>query len=287
VTRQERLARIRPCLACPACHAALTEAADVLRCEACGRDYAVRDGRIHFSPPLVGDDKLDNLKGRLKRSLGSLYYTVGVQFLGPNYPFNYKKKILAFVDPASALVVDIGAGNRRVTDDVIALDAVPYDATDIVADVSALPFKTGSIDCFASRSVLEHVAEPHVAVAEMRRCTRADGLNIHYTPFLFPYHAAPHDYHRFTHTGFLSMYRGWLVREQYNSSGPVSLALIMLAESVATLLSGGIESVKAYLYLLVGLAVCPFKFLDWPFIGRRAMLSLAPTIVTVVQKRDA
>jgi hypothetical protein len=74
---------------------------------------------------------------------------------------------------------------------------------------------------------------------------------------------------------------------QYNSSGRVSLALIVLADSLATLLSGGIEPVKAYLYLLLSLMVCPFKFLDWPFVGRRAMLSLAPTMVTVVQKRDA
>jgi len=287
VTRAERLHRVRPYLACPGCRSELADAGAALACTSCGRSYAVRDGRIYFREPMAAEDALDTVKGRLKRALGPLYYTVGVQVLGPNFPFDYRGKILAHVDPASTLVIDLGAGNRRVSDAIVTLDAGAYDAVDIVADLTALPFKSGSIACFASRSVLEHVPDLPIAIAEIQRCTRPGGLSIHYTPFLFPYHASPHDYQRFTHTGFARLFADWRLVEQYNTSGPVSLALILLAETGATVLSGGVESIKPYVYLLCCLVLFPFKVLDWPFIGRPSMMGLAATMVTVVRKRDA
>jgi hypothetical protein len=58
--------------------------------------------------------------------------------------------------PDCELVIDLGSGNNRLDDDIITLDAVDYSAVDIVADLARLPFKSDSIDAFASRSVLEH-----------------------------------------------------------------------------------------------------------------------------------
>ena len=279
----ERMSRLRPHLACPSCHGDLADDPGALRCVACQTAYAVRGGKIYFSAPLDTDDALDSVKGRLKRALGPLYYSVGVRLIGPSYPFNYRKKILAHVDPARSVVVDIGAGNHRLADSIVALDGVDYDAVDIVADASKLPFKDRAIDCFTSRSVLEHVRDLSDVISEIRRCTRPGGLSIHYTPFLFPYHAAPYDYQRFTHTGIANLFREWSIVEQENTGGPVSLLLVIVIELASMVLSFGNQRLKACVYLLLCLVLFPLKFLDMPFIGRRAMLVLAPTMVSVVQ----
>src|SRR5215467_12510862 len=155
----KRFSRVRYYLACPTCHSELVDDHEALRCRLCGRSYPIRRGKIYFIEPLSTEDELDSLKGRLKRSLGRFYYSVGVRIIGPSYPFNYKKKIFSHVDASTSLVIDIGAGNQRISADIVSLDGVDYDEVDIVADLTSLPFKDASIDCFTSRSVLEHVPE--------------------------------------------------------------------------------------------------------------------------------
>jgi len=244
----------------------------------------VRNGQIYFSRPFSTEDELDTLKGRLKRSLGKWYYAIGVQVIGPSYPFNYRKKILSRVDPSASVVVDLGAGNHRISEDIVTLDGVDYEEVDIVADMTALPFRDDSIDCFCSRSVLEHVPELNHVIDEVRRCTAVGGLSLHHTPFLFPYHASPHDYQRFTHTGMSYLFRGWSILEQKNVGGPVSLLLIISTELLSTILSFGNSKLKPYLYLGLCLVVFPFKFFDVMFIGRKSMLGLCPTMLTIVRK---
>ncbi len=43
------------------------------------------------------------------------------------------------------------------------------------------------------------------------------------------------------------------------------------------------ERLETYIYLFFCLLLFPFKFLDASFIGRRSMLTLAPTILVVVR----
>jgi SAM-dependent methyltransferase len=255
-----------------------------LRCANCTATYAVRNVKIYFSAPFGADDKLDAIKNRLKRVLGSSYYSVGITLLAPGFPFNYRAAIRRHIDPRDHLVVDIGCGNNRVDDDIVTVDATDYGAVDIVADIGALPFKDGSLDALCTRSVLEHVPEIGSAVSELSRCTRPGGLGIHVIPFLFPYHASPHDYTRLTHSGSAGLFRGWKVVEQRNTTGPVTLFLVCLLEFLSVLLSFGRPGPKAIIYLVLCLAVFPLKVFDAPFIGRRAFLGLAPTILTVSRK---
>jgi len=280
----DRRTRIRPYLVCPLCQVELADAEDSLNCSVCQQSYPIRKDKIYFITPLSVDDQLDSLKGRLKRMLGRFYYSVGVQLIGPSFPFNYRKQILTYVDVCNSLVVDIGSGNQRISENVVRLDGIDYEQVDIVADLTALPFKTGSIDCFASRSVLEHVPELNRVIEEIKRCTRIGGLNVHHTPFLFPYHASPHDYQRFTHTGITNLFKGWELIEQVNVGGPVSLFLILMTEFGSILLSGGNQKLKPYIYLSLCVLLFPLKFVDILFIRRKSMLVLAPTMVTVLRR---
>lgn len=282
-----RLSRVLRHLVCPTCRRELIEDEKEFRCSGCQAVYPIRGHRIYFTAPPAHDDAMDVLKGRLKRHLGSYYYRVGMTVFAPGFPFNYAAAIRRHLDPRDQIVVDVGSGNNRIDENILALDSTDYDAVDIVADINALPFRDGSIDALCNRSVLEHIPEPLRAVAELARCTRPGGLGIHVIPFLFPYHASPHDYSRFTHTGAAALFRGWDLVDQHNTTGPITLFLVCLLEFLSSLLSLGHQQIKAFLYLVLCLMVFPLKILDAPFIGRPAFLGLAPTILTIVRKQGA
>src|SRR5215471_12519089 len=128
-----RLARIRHLLACPACRRGLRFEPGTAVCEGCGRQYPERTGKLYFvTQQDEPGDAQDRLKNRLKQWLGRYYYTIGVDVLAPNYPFDYRRAILRHVDPSRELVVDIGSGNHRVHPDIVCVDFYDYAAVDVV-----------------------------------------------------------------------------------------------------------------------------------------------------------
>ena len=284
--RIQRLERVKSALCYPGCGGDLSYGEVQAACGGCGAAYAIQEGRIYFAEAPARDDALDGLKGRLKALLGGLYYSVGVTLIAPTFPFNYARAISRRIDPAQGLVIDIGCGNNRVSDDLVTADLYDYDAVDIVCDLTRLPFKNNSIDAFVSRSVLEHVRDlPQLAVG-LGACTKPGGLGMHLIPFLYPYHASPHDYTRLTHSGAAALFKDWELLEQRNATGPVTYFLTGLIEFLSTVFSLGNESARAIFSLIFSVLLFPIKFLDAPFIGRRSFFRMAPTILTVVRKPD-
>jgi SAM-dependent methyltransferase len=279
-----RALRVRSFLVCPKCKNSLTWTSTAGICVSCEKTYPYRNGTFFFSEAAQGTDPLDRLKERLKRHLGNAFYMAGIGVIAPTFPFSLRRALLRWIDPRSALIVDVGSGNHRWHEAVIALDAVDYPAVDIVADLAALPFRDESVDGFTSRSLLEHVWPLDAAIAELKRCTRPTGINLHVIPFLFPFHASPGDFQRLTHAGAAKLFDGWTLVEQYNATGPVTLLLVSLIEFLATACSFGVPRVKAVIYLLLCVVLFPIKILDAPFVRRSSWLTMAPTIVTVVRK---
>jgi hypothetical protein len=93
-------------------------------------------------------------------------------------------------------VAEIVAGDRLA--EFIRLDAEPEHGPDVVADATALPFRSGAIDRIASNSLVEHVSDPRAVVAEAFRVLRPGGLLITVMPFVIKLHGYPHDYVRLT-----------------------------------------------------------------------------------------
>lgn len=79
----------------------------------------------------------------------------------------------------------------------------------IGGDIQRLPFKKESIDVILCSAVLEHIPEPHEAVNEMYRVLKCGGSLLGYVPFLYPYHASPSDYYRFTEEGIKFLFRDY------------------------------------------------------------------------------
>jgi hypothetical protein len=282
--RFRRLERFQHCLACTACGGGLSLSREAAVCRSCGASFPVREGRLYFVTPPSRDDALDDLKGKLKKWLGRYYYTVGVDLLAPTFPLSLGREVRRIMDPAKVLVVDAGSGNRRIDDGVLCLDFFDYDEVDVVCDVTNPPLQPGSVDAVVTRGLLEHLQDPFTTVRNFFACTRSGGRGMHLVPFLFPFHASPHDYFRFTNKGLEELFKGYEVTDMVTATGPFTLFLVNLEEFLATLLSFGNDKLKGLITLASCAVLFPLKFLDWPFVRGQRFLGMAPTILTTLRK---
>jgi SAM-dependent methyltransferase len=106
-------------------------------------------------------------------------------------------------------ILNVGADGRlaervgRLPDtEVVQLDIDPARGPDVVGDVTAMDmFEDGRFDAVFLLEVLEHVADPARALAEVHRVLKKGGVLVLSTPFVFEIHDAPADYYRFTRHG--------------------------------------------------------------------------------------
>jgi SAM-dependent methyltransferase len=104
--------------------------------------------------------------------------------------------------PTSAVVVDLGGGDRRHPDSrVLNLEYLPYRAVDLFGDGLCLPIASQSVDLVLSQAVLEHVTNPQKAVEEMFRILKPGGQVYADFAFMQPLHAVPHHYFNITPQG--------------------------------------------------------------------------------------
>lgn len=67
-----------------------------------------------------------------------------------------------------------------------------------------------SITCF---EVLEHLHSPHLAISELFRVLKPGGVLLVSTRFIFPVHAEPNDYYRFTEHGLRHLFSDFEIIE--------------------------------------------------------------------------
>jgi SAM-dependent methyltransferase len=124
-------------------------------------------------------------------------------------------RIAAFVEQVvdqtnpNSLILDAGAGESRHKTLVknrkyIAIDAAwgdlnwNYSGLDVIGDLTKLPFDANTFDCILCIQVLEHVADPQMAINELFRALKQGGYLCLTAPQGWGVHQPPHDYFRFT-----------------------------------------------------------------------------------------
>ena len=113
--------------------------------------------------------------------------------------------------PAGERVLDAGAGDAPYRELFAHTDYKTTDWTesphpgarsaDIIASLDALPVEDASFDVVLCTQVLEHVAEPALVLAELRRVLRDGGELWLTVPFVGELHEEPHDHYRYTSYG--------------------------------------------------------------------------------------
>lgn len=77
---------------------------------------------------------------------------------------------------------------------------------DIYADATKIPLKTRSIDTILSLMVFEHLPHPELAMQEMKRLLKPNGVVLLSTVQMYPIHDAPHDYFRYSRYGLSNLF---------------------------------------------------------------------------------
>jgi SAM-dependent methyltransferase len=203
-------------------------------------------------------DELDKIKFFFKRF--SKFYYFLVEVLSPVY--GDFKKINKFLKAEKKIILNLGSGNKRIGKGILNLDFLAYENVDIVANIEDLPFIDNSVDCVVSIAVLEHLQNPEIVIKEVFRILKPGGMIISVVPFMQPFHASPHDYQRYTLVGLEHLHKKFTKVKSGVLSGPMSGFLWVFQETVAIILSFGIEKIRVIIYLLLLPVTFPLKYLD-------------------------
>lgn len=153
-------------------------------------------------------------------------------------------------------VLDIGSRNRRYD---YLLKQVPT-AIDLVenkdkgvrqGDVTAIPFPDQTFDAVMCIEVLEYVATPEKAIAEIYRVLKPGGMLVLSVPFMFKAHE---DKLRYTDLHLRDLMVGFALKEFYAVGGSYTV--------VMTILWGKIKSIRSSIFrYILTLLLLPFLLL--------------------------
>ncbi len=88
---------------------------------------------------------------------------------------------------------------------VTTCDIVDEKEPDILGDLCTLDLGEEVYDIIVCSEVIEHLHSPHLAVDNMHRALKKGGKLIVTIPFMFPIHADPYDFVRYTKTGLKNL----------------------------------------------------------------------------------
>lgn len=275
-------------LRCIHCDGDLMRSADAneLLCDSCKKTYRINNnGQIVFhrlEQSSINDD-LDKLKNKLKKF--SKFYYFLINAISPVY---VDRKVGDFVDSYSGegrIVLNIGSGNSKISDNVINIDIFEYENVDVVCDIANLPFKDSSVDIILNIAVLEHVPNPQRVINEIYRVLKPEGIIYTAFPFMQGFHASPYDFTRVTEEGIKTLHSGFDMIEVRPFGGPTSGMLWVFQEWVAILFSFGNKKLHTFIYLSIMILTFPLKFLDYFLIRHPMAKNVASGFVFIGKKR--
>ena len=206
-----------------------------------------------------------DLISRIKRTLRQnpyLSYLIGCPYPAPRWNRGVKR-LLQRLGP-NANVLDLGAGNTHRAPNLINLDIEATPEVHIIADGHFLPFNDNTFDAVISEAVLEHVHSPNLVVAEIHRVLKPNGYICVAVPFLQGYHAAPHDYQRWTTTGIRQLCNAFTEIESGACAGPTTALHWILREYIGLICSFGSLLIAKAISLILGWLTFPILLLDIP-----------------------
>lgn len=294
MTADFRAARLEGVLACPDCGAALPGLPS--SCPTCARTFEA-----------VGSVPILHPKGSGSASPGQRFF---VDEPGRMEQLRRRSPRLArllklpdFTSPSSALplcrewhrahivegvpgerVLNLGSGvsKQYANPGLVNFDIAAHDNVDVVGDGEHLPFRDGVFDGVVLDAVIEHLAHPARVVAEVRRVLKPGGTVLAQVPFLYPFHAAPHDYQRYTPAGLATLLEEFEILEVGADRRPGRAVL-----EVVSAWAAGFSDNRTLSYALrwmTAWAWLPIKWLD-PWLAKKARAEYVAASCSVLARK--
>ena len=197
-------------LACPQCRQHL-RVGDSVQCDSCGfSDTSLFDLRAKGNVPAELTLPRVMQFGPEERLREITIEHPTVTYEGPQTQRDCGALMSLIMEhsPPGADILDLGCGPRDHAVPVQHLGhryvGVDYcnPAADFLADAHALPFQDDSFDCVLSYAVLEHLHNPFIAIDEVRRVLKPNGIYIGTVSLGEPFHES---FFHHTPWGFLSL----------------------------------------------------------------------------------
>lgn len=166
--------------------------------------------------------------------------------------------------PADGFALNVGAGRTRIDPRVRNLDIFEGPHIDYVGQAEAIPLPDASVDLVITQEVLEHVADPFKAIAEIHRVLKPGGTLYLQLPFVIGYHPGPTDFWRFTREGMTRLIEiAGLQCKEFGVAVGASTGFYRVAvEYFAILLSVPLPFLYMPLKAAFALLLYPIKLLD-------------------------
>ncbi|MDP3794434.1 MAG: methyltransferase domain-containing protein [bacterium] len=291
-------------LRCPRCRSPLHEGERELycansTCQACfpfvnGIPILINDKSSIFriADFTSGNNTTFNLKGsRIIRLIKQL-----LPDISHNIPTktNYHTLARLLLDRSKAPTVLVVGGSIRgsgmeTLDEYPQIQLIETDVsfgprTQLICDCHDLPFADGTFDGVIAQAVLEHVADPWRAVAEIHRVLKPDGFVYAETPFLQATHMGACDFTRFTHVGHRRLFRSFTEI----ASGPVAGPGTALAWTYSFFIQSFFRSTSLRLpaRAFTLLSGCFLKYFDYLVIRRPGAIDAASGFYFLGRKSD-
>jgi len=162
----------------------------------------------------------------------------------------------------SSLILNVGAGNSKISSEIVNIDITPLENIHIISFAHQMPFKDGTIDGIIAEVLLEHVDNIEEVVKEFHRVLKPAGKVYITAPFLYPFHAVPGDYHRWTKSGLQLLFLDFKTKKIEVYAGPMATLVLSTAYFLAlpfSIVSKTLYEYAAYFFLII---MFPLKFLD-------------------------
>jgi len=201
-------------------------------------------------------DRVENIRDAFKR-WPRLYFFIATVF-GPLMFCGLSGKGFLKKYGSEGVCLNLGSGPRVIGEEVVNVDMYPYKGVSVIADITALPFKDGSVSRIVCDTVLEHV---------------------------HPFHSSPSDYQRWTYGGLLHLTRDFETVEGGNRAGPFSALTVWLCYFFASAFSFGSKSLYWVLINMAMFIFFPIKLLD--IVGNHLpqATNMAAVLYVVIRKK--
>ena len=203
-------------------------------------------------------DSFDRIKLFFKKYPNFYYFLI--KYISPVY--SNQRSLSDFLETVDGIVLNIGSGNSPRQTGILNVDILDYDNVDIICDIHSLPFEDESIDAVLNIAVLEHVKSPQLVLNEIYRVLKPGGKVFSVIPFMQPFHASPNDFQRYTLPGIEFLHYDFEKVDSGVYAGPVSGALWVMQEFIASTLSIGSNILRNLLSIFLMFLLWPLKFFD-------------------------